>query len=425
MGRYQVMPDLSEEEYEQLKASIAEHGVLVPIELDEVGAVLDGHWRMRACKELGIEDYPRITRVGFTEPEKIAHAWRLNLERRHLSKEQRSEFWATMRAGGMSYRAIAEVSAVSPSTVLDALAGVQFRTPDAVIGRDGKVYKPAIYTRSERATRNRLAIADELSGRPDLAAKVDAGDMPANRAIRQVRDEQRQKECSELVEFSEYPGYSANIQLIHGDMLEVVPTLGLFDLIIADPPYGVTDWAWDALRGSEYIANVRNWLAVLNAARNPARSHLFWFCSPRLATDTELVMRELGMPITSRIVWHRRNMAMGSHATDRFVDSWDMILHCGNGSLYFPVEWSEAWFDVQTFAVPQTNFTDAKVHPTQKPQELINRLVSFGSAVGGRVLDPFAGSGVTGVACMDSRECVLVEMEGEYANIIRNRLHIV
>lgn len=41
--RYQLLPDLTEEEYEALKADIAERGVMVPIELDEQGNVLDGH----------------------------------------------------------------------------------------------------------------------------------------------------------------------------------------------------------------------------------------------------------------------------------------------------------------------------------------------------------------------------------------------
>ena len=52
--RWKLMPDLPEEAYQSLKASIAERGVLVPIELDETGAVLDGHQRLRACEELGL-----------------------------------------------------------------------------------------------------------------------------------------------------------------------------------------------------------------------------------------------------------------------------------------------------------------------------------------------------------------------------------
>ncbi len=61
------MPDLSPEEYDELKKDIAERGVMVPVELDEHHNILDGHHRVRICQELGIKDYPKIIRAGMTE----------------------------------------------------------------------------------------------------------------------------------------------------------------------------------------------------------------------------------------------------------------------------------------------------------------------------------------------------------------------
>lgn len=209
---------------------------------------------------------------------------------------------------------------------------------------------------------------------------------------------------------------STHITLIKGDMLEVLPTLGTFELVITDPPYGVTDWEWDELHTREWLEAIKPNLAD--------EYNLFWFCSPKFAADIEPVFRNLDLPIQSRIVWHRRNMAMGSKARNRFVDSWEMILHAGNRELNFPEEWSDAWFDVQTFAVPQTNFTDRKLHPTQKPEGLIDRLVQFGSYPGDLILDPFAGSGTTGVVCPDDRECTLIEKEEGYVGITEGRLGI-
>lgn len=213
-----------------------------------------------------------------------------------------------------------------------------------------------------------------------------------------------------------------NVRTVRGDMLDVVPTLGKFDLIVADPPYNVTDWKWDKI-GAGFLDEVRDWLSVCKDALADDY-HLFWFCSPKYAADTELIFRELGLPIQSRIVWHRRNMAMGSDAKEKFIDSWEMILHSGNKPLNFPPEWGEDRFDVQTIAVPQTNFIeDPKLHPTQKPFKLIRWLVEYGSNEGERVLDPFAGSGTTGAAAWD-RQCVLVEKEIEYAGVIATRLGI-
>jgi ParB-like chromosome segregation protein Spo0J len=70
---YQSMPPLSGGEYADLKADIAARGVLVPVEVDERGAVLDGHHRLRAWHELraagvNVPDYPRVVREGWSEP---------------------------------------------------------------------------------------------------------------------------------------------------------------------------------------------------------------------------------------------------------------------------------------------------------------------------------------------------------------------
>ena len=89
--KYQVMPELTAEEYAELKADIAERGVMIPIEFDEQGNVLDGYHRLQICAELGIKDYPKVIRAGMTESEKLTHARKLNIARRHLNAEQKRE----------------------------------------------------------------------------------------------------------------------------------------------------------------------------------------------------------------------------------------------------------------------------------------------------------------------------------------------
>lgn len=86
---YQFLPPLSDDEFAELKASIAARGVLIPVEYDEDGNVLDGHHRERACKELGLSEWPKFIRAGLDEPAKRLHARHLNLARRHLTQEQR------------------------------------------------------------------------------------------------------------------------------------------------------------------------------------------------------------------------------------------------------------------------------------------------------------------------------------------------
>ena len=62
--QFQLMPELLDWEFDALKESIRQYGVLVPIVRDEVGLLIDGHHRSRACEELGIKNVPTITLAG-------------------------------------------------------------------------------------------------------------------------------------------------------------------------------------------------------------------------------------------------------------------------------------------------------------------------------------------------------------------------
>jgi len=82
-GEYaDIMPDMSDEEYHTLKASIRQNGFdeTIPIIVDEDGQVVDGHHRFRACRELDVE--PVIHTV---ENPTVEQAYRVNLARRDLS----------------------------------------------------------------------------------------------------------------------------------------------------------------------------------------------------------------------------------------------------------------------------------------------------------------------------------------------------
>jgi ParB-like chromosome segregation protein Spo0J len=157
-GQYQLMPALTEDEYQALKADIQERGIVIPIEIDESGCILDGHHRLKAWQELrakGVElpDYPRVIRGGMTEEQKRNHVRALNLLRRHLTRGQLQEQWAAMRADGMKYQEIADASGVSYGTVHNSLSKVtnSENQPAHVTGTDGKKY-PAKKKRRKKKT---------------------------------------------------------------------------------------------------------------------------------------------------------------------------------------------------------------------------------------------------------------------------------
>ncbi|MBL4890472.1 MAG: ParB N-terminal domain-containing protein [Rhizobiaceae bacterium] len=86
---YQLLPELLEDEFQALVESIAEHGVLVPVEYDEDGNILDGHHRVAACEKLGLVDWPKIIRSNMSENEKRMHVRVLNVARRQLSTQEK------------------------------------------------------------------------------------------------------------------------------------------------------------------------------------------------------------------------------------------------------------------------------------------------------------------------------------------------
>jgi DNA modification methylase len=151
--KYQVCRPLTPIEYNDLKSDIAENGVLVPIEVDEDGNILDGHHRVQAWTELrsgGVKlpDYPRIIRAGLTEEQKRDHAIKLNAFRRQLTDDERSRIvdrLVRMRKDGMSYRKIGEAVGMSDVGVMKAIkTGANKLAPEEmpkfVTGADGKQY---------------------------------------------------------------------------------------------------------------------------------------------------------------------------------------------------------------------------------------------------------------------------------------------
>ena len=66
---------------------------------------------------------------------------------------------------------------------------------------------------------------------------------------------------------------------------------------------------------------------------------------------------------------------------------------------------------------------DVRVHPTQKPSELVQMLLEEYTKKGDIILDPFMGSGTTGIACVNTdRDFIGIEKEKEYFEIGRRRI---
>ena len=176
--KYQLFPPLDGTAYRELKADIARRGIMVPIERDENGDILDGHHRVRVAEELAAEGtvvaIPQILRLDMSESEKRAHVRALNLLRRHLTASQRRVVVEEQlrETPERSDRSIAKALAMSPSTVAMVRRRLGEKEPTVQlgqskrIGRDGrrrKQPKPrAVFAGSAADASRALATLDVL-----------------------------------------------------------------------------------------------------------------------------------------------------------------------------------------------------------------------------------------------------------------------
>jgi site-specific DNA-methyltransferase (adenine-specific) len=227
-------------------------------------------------------------------------------------------------------------------------------------------------------------------------------------------------------------------RLLTGDSLEILPTLNKkYDLAIIDPPYGITTEKWDLANKRELIAFTDEWLRKLIPLLKPS-ARLFIFWSRDYMFELKPILDDLKKDYPTwefggMLVWHFRNVGSMPDNTKRYKLAWEPIFYY-YGHEAKPLNFTrtevsgETWkgekqWDVWTYAIPQSNYGDTRIHPTQKPLELYKHIMESASHVGDNVIDCFAGSGTTGhAAILTGREFTLIEQSKTYVENIKNRL---
>jgi site-specific DNA-methyltransferase (adenine-specific) len=213
----------------------------------------------------------------------------------------------------------------------------------------------------------------------------------------------------------------SGITIYHGDCRDVLLSLSEVDLLLTDPPYGVS---WSSGQGSMGgIVGDDGTLdvdAVLRLALRRLRHHRhFYVFGPYDITA-------LTVGATTELVWDK-----GKHSGG------DLAIPWGNSHerIAFGV-WTP--FDSQSgtggfaarlrrgsvLSVPrQNNGRGALTHPTEKPVMLLRQLIEASSLHGDIVLDPFLGSGTTAVAALaEGRRCIGIEVEERFCEVAAKRL---
>ncbi|MEM3883391.1 MAG: site-specific DNA-methyltransferase [Methanothrix sp.] len=225
---------------------------------------------------------------------------------------------------------------------------------------------------------------------------------------------------------------------------------GSIDLIIADPPYSLgKDYGnnSDKLNGEAYLEWSKKWIdAVIPKLKNEGSFYIFltWQHSPEIFSymKTKLIM-------INEIIWDRKVPSMGgstrkfSSVHDNigfFVKSKDYYFNLDavripydektkkarTRSIFVGKKWLEIGYnpkDIWSITRIHAEDPEREPHPTQKPLELIARIINASSQKEAVVLDPFMGSGTTAVAAVKlGRFYIGFELNSEYCRNIESRI---
>lgn len=228
------------------------------------------------------------------------------------------------------------------------------------------------------------------------------------------------------------------------ELLQNVPDNSI-DLFFADPPYflsndGVTCQAgkmvsvnkgdWDKI--TMYSADEFNSIFLKEAQRVTKTTGSIWVSGTmHNIYSVGYQMQQMGFRILNNVTWQKKNpppnlsCKMFTHSTETLL--WaaknNQSKYTFNYHLMKEENEGKQMKDVWIYSLTKKSEKQFGKHPTQKPLELMYRIIKAASNPGDLVLDPFMGSGTTGVAAVDlGRRFIGIDIEEEYANLALKRI---
>lgn len=249
---------------------------------------------------------------------------------------------------------------------------------------------------------------------------------------------------------------SGNWEIIQGDCVAIMKDMQpeSFDFVFADPPYHLSNGGFSVQSGRQVPVNKGDWDAS-GGFDADFRFHETWIenCHRLLKKDGSLmisgsyhsiyscgtILQRLNARIINEIVWFKPNGAPALGARN-FTASHETIIWASKSKKSkhtFNYQESKD-FDHQgdilknpgkqmrsVWSIPSTPSSEKRhgQHPTQKPLRLLDRILSLCTNPGDTVLDPFCGSGTTGVAAITmNRHFVGIEEDSTYVDLAGRRM---
>ena len=190
------------------------------------------------------------------------------------------------------------------------------------------------------------------------------------------------------------------------------------DMVLTDPPYGMGFQSSYRKEQHNKIANDSSleWLeefARLSYVIAKDNTAHYVFCSSH-NIDKFKIAFEKHFKLKNILIWEKNNTSMGDLKGD-FAPKYEMCLFLHKGRTLIRGKRDP---NIMKFAR-----TGNKLHPTEKPVDMMEYLISKFSDEGMTILDPFMGSGSTGVACKNTnRRFIGIELDKGYYKVAKKRI---
>jgi modification methylase len=249
--------------------------------------------------------------------------------------------------------------------------------------------------------------------------------------------------------------FAPEVRILVGDCVAEMSKLPAesVDLVFADPPYNLqlrgdlkrpddsrvdaVDDDWDKfLSFSAYDDFTRAWLLACRRVMKPAAT-LWVIGSYHNIFRVGTILQDLGFWILNDVIWRKSN-PMPNFRGRRFTNAHETLiwaareagakaytfnyeaLKAGNEDVQVRSDWT---LPLCTGEERLKNVDGKKLHPTQKPETLLARVILSSSRPDDLVLDPFCGTGTTGAVAKQLRRGFIgVEREAEYAAAAERRM---
>ena len=216
--------------------------------------------------------------------------------------------------------------------------------------------------------------------------------------------------------------------LWNGDCLEVMNQIpdGFVDLVVTDPPYDVYAGKGGGCFGKrqaysdiEFISNGFSEEILDELCRVMKKINIYLFCSQKQIIPLLDYFVEEKKCNWNLLTWHKTNPVPA--CGNKYLTDTEYILFFREKGVKINGEYKTKF----TYYVTPLNTADKKLygHPTIKPVDILQNLIVNSSSPGDVVLDPFMGSGSTGIACNNTgRNFIGIELDKGYFEIARARI---